>query len=145
MVFHDLSENQMHHFVFKIRTIYYVEMAQEPWSYRIFATRWRTHGAHKHDISQFSERIFLLRSIKPRLVIKPLSQEFNGWLGSLLFYSWHIQVINEDNELFAERRTQSPSCRLLQFALNCGLSEIGARFCTETNREIHKGLLVQFS
>jgi len=40
----------------------------------------------------------------PASVIHPLAQQFNGRLGSICFQHGHVQIINEEDEIFSQRR-----------------------------------------
>lgn len=78
-------------------------------------------------------------------MVQPLSQKFNWWLGSLLFDSRHIQIVNKDNQMFSEGWTQSTASTFFQFALDCLLGKIGGSFCAEANCEVHKVFLIELA
>jgi hypothetical protein len=38
-------------------------------------------------------------SVIPATVVHPLAQQLNRWLGTICLEGWHVQVINEEDEV----------------------------------------------
>ena len=51
-------------------------------------------------------------------VIEPLSDEFNRRLSSVDLESRHVEIINKEDELLAERRTKHALPSLVQLAVD---------------------------
>jgi hypothetical protein len=54
-------------------------------------------------------------------VVHPLPQKFEGWLSSILFLLWHVEIINKDNEFFARRRAENAFSTFLKLLVECVL------------------------
>lgn len=45
-------------------------------------------------------------SVVPAVEVHPLADQLNGWLGTELLQGGHIQIINEEYEVFAQWRSK---------------------------------------
>ncbi len=57
----------------------------------------------KNRLTQLFKHTYLFPVI-PASVIHPLAQQFNGRLSSICFQHGHVQIINEENKIFSQRR-----------------------------------------
>ena len=74
-------------------------MSKVSLGYCVASSRGRQHGANENYIAELFELLSV--EIIPSLVVHPLSQQFNGRLGSISFFLGHVQVVNENyNALF---------------------------------------------
>jgi hypothetical protein len=88
-------------------------------------TTWRTHSANEDDIFNFHERLFLALSIVPTLMVHPLSEQLDGWLSTILFFLWHVEIINEDHETFTWGWSIDSLSSLFKFLIKGVLGLIG--------------------
>ena len=64
-----------------------------------------SHGTQERDINQGPERSDGL-AVVPARMVHELSDQFNGRLGSVGFKSGHVEVVNEEDGIFAQRRAK---------------------------------------
>lgn len=79
----------------------HLELRLKSFRYLCPASTRRSHGSYKLYIHYLFEK-FPLHPVIPPIVVKPLSNQFQGWLGALLLFR-HVQVIYENHTLFAIR------------------------------------------
>ena len=94
-------------------------------------SRW-THGRNKDDVNNSVEWFVLILTVVPAAMITLLSEQLNWWLCSISFLLWHIQVIYEDDVLFAKRWTVHALSSLFEFLIQeilKILSLIGTSLC----------------
>jgi len=93
-----------------------------------------THG-RKHNKS-FKLNPLEIFSIVPAFMIEILTNEFNGRLSSVFFLFWHVEIINEDNTLFAYWWAIHSLSQFIQFSINSVLSLITACLRTENHANV---------
>lgn len=45
-------------------------------------------------------------AVIPAAMVHPLAQQLNGWLGAIGLQGWHVQVINEEDEVAPQGRPE---------------------------------------
>lgn len=88
---------------------------------------------------------YMSLSIPHSLVAEDKSQHFNRRLSSVLFYCWHVDVIDEVDELFTRRRDKCNRAlfsEVLEFALELQLSHCWRGLSSESEGKI--GLTASF-
>jgi hypothetical protein len=63
--------------------------------------------------------------IIPMLVVSVLSQQCNGSLGIVWIWTWHVQIINEVDQLLGGRWCIQFTCFLLKLLLKNQLKQVG--------------------
>lgn len=58
------------------------------------------------QVSSRADKLTYLLPVIPASVIHPLAQQFNGRLGTVRFQHGHVQIINEEDEIFPQRRPE---------------------------------------
>jgi hypothetical protein len=68
------------------------------------ASAWWPHGCTELNVHQLPEKEQL--AIIPPGVIHVLTQQFNGWLGSIRLHLRHVEVVHKDHTALANWRTK---------------------------------------
>ena len=106
---------------------------------------YRRHAVEVGDIDRMLEYFLLLFEIVKSLLVNQLSQELNGWLGAVLFFYWHIQIVHEDNYFGNALGTNYMlATTLVQFSLYLLLHLRAGRPGTEHNLQESVLLVVHF-
>ena len=50
----------------------------------------------------------------PHAVVHPLSEKLNGWLRTVLFSCWHVQVVHKNDTLLPHGRTKDTLATFVQ-------------------------------
>jgi len=102
-----------------------VEMSLEPLGKGGSTTARWSHSRNEDDILDPHERLLLFGSVVPSLMIHPLSDELDWWLGTILFLLWHVQIINENDEPLAGWWTINTFSSLLELLVEGLLGLVG--------------------
>ena len=65
-----------------------------------------------------SERMLVIFAIVPASLVHELTQDFNWWLGTILFNLRHIQIINKDDSTFRVRWSEHTLSPLFQLRID---------------------------
>lgn len=90
------GEDPLHCVITKCGNWYYIEVSQETRSDRVSTTTRRTHCTHKLKVNQSQFRCVL--PVIPIPMVQILTKKFYWRLGTILFQSRHIYIINKNNE-----------------------------------------------
>ena len=88
------------------------------------STRW-SHGGHEDNIHEPVKWLLLRLPIIPASMIQELSEELEWRLSTIFLLLWHIEIINEDDELLANGRTIDAFSPLLKLFIEVVLGLIG--------------------
>ena len=92
---------------------------------------WRTHSCDQDDIDKPVEGLLLRLSIVPATMIGKLSQKFDWGLRTELLLSWHIHIIDKDDESLSVGWTVYTHATLFAFIIDEILSLVGRRLSRE--------------
>ena len=98
------AEDGLHARVLHLDKAQMIEVPREASGDRIAAAAGRTHGAAEVDVDQVAELADRL-AIVPALEVHPLADELNGRLGAVRLQRRHVQIVDEEHKVFAQRRT----------------------------------------
>ena len=82
-----------------------VEVPQQPGRDGVAAPTWRSHRAHEVHVHQVAELADGL-AVVPAVEVHPLPQQLDGRLGPVHLESGHVEVVNEENEVFTQWRAE---------------------------------------
>lgn len=77
--------------------------------------------------------MLLVLVVVPAALSHELSQNFDWWLGTELFFLWHVKIINKDNSLHSESWTVDTKSDLVKLAINDILNLVAMSLSRETN------------
>ena len=77
--------------------------------------------------------MFVVLEIVPSTLIEHLTQDFDGRLSSVLLNQRHVEIINEDDNLFAHTSAKDTSTSLFKSTINDILNLIAASLSRETD------------
>ena len=136
----DLTEYKDQRLFFGLRNVNCIEESHE--SRRKLSTAVCATNDHL-DSFNLLENMSL--SVPNALITEDQTQHLNRRLSSILFNSWHVDVINEVNELFSRRRDEcngSLFSEILEFALELQLSHCWRGLRSESEGKV--GLSASF-
>ena len=106
------------------------EMSLQSWVHDEGTSSW-VHGGAKLGVLDILQGELAL--VVPMLVVSVLSQESDSVLGVVWIPSWHVQVINEIDELSSTLWSIQSTSLLLEVLLEDHLSQVGIRIEVEVD------------
>jgi len=114
-----------------------IEMTLESWSNEWFTAAGRSHGTDDKCILHDTERMLFVLIVIPTALSHKLSENFNGWLCTELFFLGHVKIINEDNTFHSKTRSENTSPDLIKFHVNNVLNLVAMSLGWETDFNSH--------
>ena len=68
-------------------------------------------------------------------IVKPLSEDFDGGLGTVFLFHGHVHIVDKDHRFTTGRRAQQCLSFLLQFAFNGGLHHVRTSLCGKIQKD----------
>ena len=106
MPLENISEDNLKSLLVKVDITNLVEVTSDTRSDVGTTTSWFTHSGNKVHLLKMSERMLVVLSIIPSTLVNPLSEDLDGRLSTILFDLRHVQVIDKDNTLHANSRSE---------------------------------------
>jgi len=107
------------------------------------ASTGRAHSSYETDLCCLAEVFIDLCEIVPTTVIHPLSEQFDWWLGAVSLRLGHVEIVNKNNAMLAERRAVNTLPLLLHGAVNDALSLECGCLGWETQGDSHVLLILE--
>ena len=82
-----------------------IEETLQPLCDNSSATAGWAHSRAHHKVNNSEPRLFLVFAVVPASESHKLSNKFDWWLSSILFFLWHVEVVDEDDVLLTESGT----------------------------------------
>jgi len=101
---------------------------------RATTTGW-AHSRNENDIDDRVEGLFFAVTLVPAGVVHELTEQFNGRLGTILFLGRHVEIIDEDDVLLAERWAIDTLTSLFEFVIEVILGLISRCLGREAHDE----------
>lgn len=98
-------------------------------------TTWLTHSRADNVVDNGEPWLFLVLTIVPTAEVKELTDQLNWWLSTELFLLRHVKIIDEDDELLAERWTPAVLSTFFVIGLQVILSLIGGSLGREAHNK----------
>lgn len=130
----------MHGLILEVSVCHNVKVALESLGDHTSASTWGTHCSYEDDIFNSLPRTLFILAVVPTSVVHPLSQKFERGLSTVVFLLWHIQIINENDELLANRGSIHSLSSLFELIIKIVLSLI----CRGLSRECNSQSLIFF-
>jgi len=85
---------------------------------------WGLHGSAVSDSNSLAELLLAVKLV-PSIVVHPLSEKLNGWLGAINLFLWHVEIIDEDDGVLSKRWSPDALTTPVHASVNDVLSLIG--------------------
>ena len=108
-------------------------MPLQTWRDFGLATTWGSHRANQHRIDESSEWMLGIFQVVPATLVEHLAQDFNGRLRTVRLDLWHIEIIDEDDNLLAHTCTENAGTPLFKSAIDDVLNLVAACLRGESN------------
>ena len=94
-----------------------IEVARQPHGHTVTTTARRSHGTAKIDVNQVAELADRL-AVVPAAEVHPLAEELDGRLRAEHLERRHVQVVDEEDEVLAERGAEDALAPLVQLRVD---------------------------
>ena len=61
------------------------------------SSSWWSHGSQQNGVDNFLEGFVLVFVFVPSSLIQKLSDQFDGWLGSIFLFRGHVEIVNKED------------------------------------------------
>ena len=122
---HDIVEDVVHGLLRVGLNVNNVKVAHITRRDMVATTTWWSHGSRELNGDNSSELLLIGIDFVPATVVHPLTEELNWRLSSIHLLLRHVEIIDEDEALFAKGRSIDTLSALFHFTIDDSLSLIG--------------------
>jgi hypothetical protein len=95
-----------------------VEVTLESGGDEGLATAWGSHSGDDHGVNDVAERVLVVLSFVPPVLIDELAEDFDGGLSAVVLFLWHVQVVYEDYATHTKLRAEVIFPTFVQLSIN---------------------------
>ena len=89
------------------------------------ATSWWSHSSTHDQTLELPEWLFFGLPLIPATVVKELSDQLQRRLGTILFFLWHVEIIDEDDIFLSNRWSVNTLTSFLNLVIERILDLVG--------------------
>jgi len=102
---HDCSEDHTDSRERHVGVSYDIKETLQPLGDNSSSTARWAHSRTHNKVNNSEPRLFLVIAVVPASESHELTNKFDWWLSAILFFLWHVEVVDEDNVLLTESGT----------------------------------------